>query len=347
MLERLTEEWTDPADATINEELEFEKQLWMRTALYAMTQDGSESSGSASKPAASSSEVVKILSLYEDHGMLISHTYSHGSPTSYLRLSFQSSPSIYFPNHLPFTNANTSLPHTASLAFHSTLHPASSQIHHLSTTPSPSGTTYNLTVPSPKPHLPYASHLFTAIHASLSVPSLLPSPSLPTLLKECRRVLHERGRLHLTLLDPCPVAASSGPRMREWLDSHLLLGLERKFRCVSPCRLVPGWLEEAGFGAEGVRVTRIRFVAATGRGVEGSCSPLWGRGGKGPAEEETREELRGVLGRMMWEECWGGFCADAVEEGARRWWEDKEVMEECVEMGTAWVILVVEASKEG
>jgi hypothetical protein len=87
MLERLTEEWTDPTDATINEELEFEKQLWMRTALYAMTQEGSESSGSASEPAASSSEAVKILSLYEDHGTLISHTHSYGSPTSYPHLS--------------------------------------------------------------------------------------------------------------------------------------------------------------------------------------------------------------------------------------------------------------------
>jgi len=35
MLERLTEEWTDPIDATINEELQFEKQMRMRTALYA------------------------------------------------------------------------------------------------------------------------------------------------------------------------------------------------------------------------------------------------------------------------------------------------------------------------
>lgn len=99
MLERLTEEWTDPADATINEELEFEKQLWMRTALYAMTQDGSESSGSASKPAASSSEVVKILSLYEDHGMLISHTVMALLHLIYASISkvppLSTSPTIY------------------------------------------------------------------------------------------------------------------------------------------------------------------------------------------------------------------------------------------------------------
>jgi hypothetical protein len=134
--------------------------------------------------------------------------------------------------------------------------------------------------------------------------------------------------------------------MREWLDSHLLLGLERKFRCVNPCRLVLGWLDEAGFGAEGTRVTRIRFVAVAGREVGGSSSPFGERGGKGAAAEETREELRAVVGRMMWEECWGGFCADVSEGGARRWWEDKEVMEECVGMGTAWEVLVVEASKE-
>jgi hypothetical protein len=86
MLERLTEEWTDPTDTTINEELEFEKKLWMRTALHAMTEEASGSSGGASKPATASSDAVKILSLYEDYGMPIFHAHSHGSsiPSSFL-----------------------------------------------------------------------------------------------------------------------------------------------------------------------------------------------------------------------------------------------------------------------
>jgi hypothetical protein len=74
MLERLTEEWTDPTDATINDELEFEKQLWTRTAFHSFFTTDEESRGHRSvlKPLLALSETVKILSLYENHGMLIS-----------------------------------------------------------------------------------------------------------------------------------------------------------------------------------------------------------------------------------------------------------------------------------
>jgi hypothetical protein len=80
MLERLIEKWTDPDDATINEELEFEKQLWMRTALHAcvqmvMTGEDARSEKSASNSVLVLSDVVKILSLYEDHGMCFPHIH--------------------------------------------------------------------------------------------------------------------------------------------------------------------------------------------------------------------------------------------------------------------------------
>jgi hypothetical protein len=86
MLERLTEEWTDPTDATINEELQFEKQLWMRTALHAcfqMSMAEKDSSGhrSAPKPEPAIPEAVKILSLYEDHGMFMSHSHRASTPS--------------------------------------------------------------------------------------------------------------------------------------------------------------------------------------------------------------------------------------------------------------------------
>jgi hypothetical protein len=233
------------------------------------------------------------------------------------------------------------------MAFLSSLNTSSStEIHHLSTNPFPSGDIYTLTVPSPKPHLPYAPALFTSIHNSLALPALLPSSALPTLLKDCHRVLRKSGSMHLTLIDPCPAAASTGPKLREWLDSHLLLELERKFRCTNPCRLVPGWLADAGFEACGTTVARMRFAAATETALVRSYARFGGRGAEGAAEE-TREQLRAVVGRMLWEECWGRFCVDVVGGGAARWWEDGEVMEECVGMGTTWEILVVEALKEG
>jgi len=81
MLERLTEEWTADADPSINEELEFESNLWMRTALHACVQSSMSEVGSGShsrspKAGSISPKVVKILSLYEDHGMSISRGHN-------------------------------------------------------------------------------------------------------------------------------------------------------------------------------------------------------------------------------------------------------------------------------
>lgn len=72
LLERLTEEWGEVADAAIYRELEFEKQLWMRTALRGMARkrDSKVPKGTL-KADLTIPEIVKILSLYEDHGMYI------------------------------------------------------------------------------------------------------------------------------------------------------------------------------------------------------------------------------------------------------------------------------------
>lgn len=75
LLERLTEEWVDVADESIRRELEFEKQLWMRTALRACIKKSApktdlKGQSSSLKSDLPLPEVVKILCLYEDHGML-------------------------------------------------------------------------------------------------------------------------------------------------------------------------------------------------------------------------------------------------------------------------------------
>lgn len=113
---------------------------------------------------------------------------------------------------------------------------------------------------------------------------------------------------------------------------------------------MPGWCADAGFGpfvagagaGTGNTITRMRFAAAT----ETVRLDSYNRGVARGTREETREELKGVVGRMMWEECWGVFCVGGEGGGARRWWEDRGVMEECVGMGTVWEVLVVEAGKE-
>lgn len=87
MLERLREEWTETADASVYRELELEKQMWMLTALRSFdgrrTIDGSRCGtpvygeqrglqriveGRSDRRRRRGQQRGKVLSLYENHG---------------------------------------------------------------------------------------------------------------------------------------------------------------------------------------------------------------------------------------------------------------------------------------
>ena len=216
-----------------------------------------------------------------------------------------------------------------------------------------------LSVPVPTPHLPYASNTFTSIRA-FSLAALLPASSIPTIFKECHRVLtpctcvtspqpfdhassqalttiNPGGSLHLTVLDPSPQPASLGPRLRNWLESHLLLNLEKEFRCINPSRLFPVWLADAGLRGEGSTITCVRFLASVAQEDGYGC----GKGSDGDWGEGVKQELKSVMGRLLWKEMWGSFV-----QGEKWWWEDQHVVEECERMGTVWEYSVIEAVKE-
>jgi hypothetical protein len=113
-----------------------------------------------------------------------------------------------------------------------------------------------------------------------------------------------------------------GPLLRAWLEKHLVLNLEKNFRCMNPGRLLQVWLEETGFScAELGSSTVIKF-----------------NGEK--SEECDVPELTVLVGRMLWKEIWGGFV-----EGERWWWDDGEVLKECEMLGTRWECVFVEAVK--
>jgi hypothetical protein len=57
--------------------------------------------------------------------------------------------------------------------------------------------------------------------------------------------------------------------------------------------------------------------------------------------ERTKQELKSVVGRMLWKEMWGGYV-----EGEKWWWDDEGVAEECERMGTCWEYAVIEGVKE-
>ncbi|KAI1391337.1 uncharacterized protein F4822DRAFT_442341 [Hypoxylon trugodes] len=214
----------------------------------------------------------------------------------------------------------------ASASYLAALHPQAS-ITHLSPKPiSP-----NL-FPNVKPILvpaisasagsrPLAPQLYTAV-TCLPMPALFPSSEIPLLLRHIYRCLAPGGALHLTLIDPQPVSASMGPKMRQWLFENLLIQLEKKCRTTYPSGTFPAWLAVAKLRGYGSTLTTVSVRAVH----EGAT-----------ATEETKDqasvesELRCLTARMLWQEIWGKFV-----HADRWWWEEEDIVQECIERGTYW-----------
>ncbi|KAK7416162.1 hypothetical protein QQX98_005359 [Neonectria punicea] len=182
---------------------------------------------------------------------------------------------------------------------------------------------------------PVASSSFESVY-SLRLPLAMPSQEIPGLLRNVHRCLKPDGALHLTLIDPLPTANSLGPRLRAWIEHHLLLNLETKFRCMNPSKLFPIWLESASLRLEKVTREPSKFFAVP-RG-ENIFTP--GRIGA-QSEEDIKQQLRSLVGRMLWVEVWEEFVITD-----RWWWEDPEIVEECNQWGTCWEWQLVRAIKE-
>jgi hypothetical protein len=310
MLERIKEEWTEVSDPTIYKELELDKHLWVLTALKFLVNkiqkeaDGSEDHANTSLVMKAPMAPSKVLMLYENQGK--SNTTRLNRLEGYL------------------ANIHTQL--IASSCFTAAFTTAL-ETHHLSTSPLPPSVSsipniYPITVPNPHHTLPYGPLLFSSITCG-RLPVIIPSSSIPPLLKECHRILAPSGILHLTIMDPSPAASTLGPLFRTWLENNLLHNLEKQFRCTSPGRLLPMWLQKAGFSfdAEGGMVTMIRFPSMI-------------------KEDGGLMELIATVGRMLWKDMWGAFV-----EGESWWWEDDDIMQECQQLGTRWDCAVVKATK--
>jgi SAM-dependent methyltransferase len=183
--------------------------------------------------------------------------------------------------------------------------------------------------------LPYPDNSKHAVHAS-RLAARVPAALLPALLRECHRVLRPGGVLELRLLDPSPERETLGPRLAAWLEARALVGLEEAFRCARPALLVPRWAREAGFV-----------------GVDGAAAPQVARRPRLPAAVGAAAEDRvGAVGalalRDLWRAVWGEFVVPAEGESeVRWWWEDEEVVKECVEKGTRWAVGKFVAMKAG
>lgn len=196
-------------------------------------------------------------------------------------------------------------------------------------------------VPSVSPSVfPVAPQLFETVY-SLSMPAICSSPDIPGVLKNICKSLKQGGSLQLTLIDPLPCAGTLGQRMRTWLEEHLLLNLERHFRCMNPSKLFPDWLGEVSLRGRGSTLTTAKFFAipTSVRYSDGDSDPFVDRARSG---REVKAELRSLVGRMLWMEVWGAFVT-----AEKWWWEDEKCVEECLELGTFWEYKMIEGVKDG
>ena len=92
--------------------------------------------------------------------------------------------------------------------------------------------------------LPYPSSIFTHVYSPALAPSLS-APKISSILLEMHRLLCEDGTIEIRLTDVVPKRA--GLKLRMWLDDHVMVNLERGFRCARPALLMPDWLVDAGF----------------------------------------------------------------------------------------------------
>jgi hypothetical protein len=121
-------------------------------------------------------------------------------------------------------------------------------------------------------------------------------------------------------MDPCPISSTTGPKLRAWLDSKLVLTLEQRFFCVRPSQLIPVWLAEAG----------LTLLPTSSVLLNAVC----------PDKGEILGELSTEVGRQVWMELWGGFI-----KTEQWWWEDLDIVEECERLGTVWEYLTINAIK--
>ncbi|KXJ92826.1 hypothetical protein Micbo1qcDRAFT_232513 [Microdochium bolleyi] len=162
--------------------------------------------------------------------------------------------------------------------------------------------------------------LYTAV-TCFSLPSLFPSKEIPPFLRYIKRRLVPGGALHLTLIDPQPTSSTTGPKLRRWLIEHVLINLEQSFRTTYPSGTFPEWLRKAGLRGKGSSIATVHVHAVS------DAIKHTGRGNDFTAEDE----LRCLTARMLWQEVWGRFV-----KAERWWWDDTEIVQECVDFNTKW-----------
>ncbi|KAF4334613.1 hypothetical protein FBEOM_11537 [Fusarium beomiforme] len=171
---------------------------------------------------------------------------------------------------------------------------------------------------------------------SLRLPLAMSSQDIPALLRNIHRCLEPGGSLRLTIIDPLPVTSTLGPLLRTWIEDHLLFNLEASFRCTNPSKLLPLWLKGASLHVDPDTIETTQFFSIP----LNNGQLQYVRDGH-ISEAGLRQELRNLVGRMLWMEVWREYIV-----AERWWWEDPEILRECIEHQTTWEWKLIRAVKE-
>ncbi len=117
--------------------------------------------------------------------------------------------------------------------------------------------------------------------------------------------------------------------------------------CYTPCEsefsVSSSDSEDVGFTNKGeVRDSRDSMGVMRGDGRVRKPRDVEGGNRDNRDSENTKVELKSVVGRMLWREIWGPWVL-----GRRWWWEDSAIVKECERLGTKWEYAVIEGVKEG
>lgn len=311
ILDRLKEEWNEPVDEEADDELKLEKQLWVLTALQLQTLDKSL------QPSQAAFGQLLRLPTWNHHRKIL-ELYGNLGRTS-----------------TPLCELMMLIRMSAEVYQLSAMQPGE-KIYYLSTKPQgaiplPANVSYISVPQAGLLPFPYAALSFNHIRAS-SLPSLIPSVKLVQVFKECHRLLAPGGILEVRIMDASPNRKVTGPKLRVWMEDRLSLNLEKSFRCSRPCMLIPSWVKDAGFSllnnppATMTQTLRLRTAFDSENGT-------------------VNDELSTMVGRALWKDIWGDLVEDKPGE-PRWWWEDEEIVKECLERKTVFECGTLFAFKE-
>ncbi|KAI5458425.1 hypothetical protein BGZ63DRAFT_426827 [Mariannaea sp. PMI_226] len=223
---------------------------------------------------------------------------------------------------------------------------ADKKVYHMSSTPL-SHTEFpnvrSVLVPcSATSSFPFASQTFDFVY-SHSITSMFRADEMPKILKKVAKALKPNGVMFLTLIDPLPVKWSLGPLMQAWMDKHLISNLNKRGFCTEPMQVFTEWMGEAKLRGSGsiAHASTSLALPASGRQPRFLDDPFVEGPLVGSKETEEKEQLRTMIGHSLWLQIWGPHViCDAW------WWDDPEIVEECLTLKTFWRYHQVEGVKD-